>query len=323
MKIFVSVPHQPIADLPHGDYRGHNWRIQPRDFHWELRSARKYLHHWQQAIKVLRAAREYDALLLCHVGLEAFFAGRLRRRFYPRKPLIVVDLLMPQPRRFTALAAPWLRRIDAFGCVRSGDIGELQRRFNIAAHDCFFAPFPANPVLQNLETQPGDCLYSAGQAHRDWETLIAAVNLLPYPLRIATPHDLSALNPQAHIALLEPQQPAAGRALAAQSALIVLSFKDTLLPSGPLVLLDALAMGKAVVASEVNGTRDYVRNGETGILVPPHDVEALRAAIDKLMSDGPRRQKMGAAARADVKERFTVDNFLAPILQRLEQRLEP
>ncbi len=318
MKILVSVSYSPTIEVSDGSHNGHDLSVVQRDLYWELRGIRKYLHHWKQSLKVLRLARDFDALLLCTTGMEAFFVGGLRQRFYPQRPIVVTDFLMPRPNRLVARLAPWLRRIDAFGCIRRGDINELQKRFAVAPEKCFFVPFPANPALATVAAQNGDYLYSAGYAHRDWATLIAAANPLPYPLRVSTGHDLQPLNPQAHIELLGSLPPAEGRVLAAEAGLIVLALQDTLLPSGPLVLLDALALGKAVVASDVNGTRDYVRNGETGILVPPHDVEALRAALDELMRDPQRRQKMGAAARADVQERFTVEHFLAPIIQRLE-----
>ncbi len=73
----------------------------------------------------------------------------------------------------------------------------------------------------------------------------------------------------------------------------------------PNALLDALAAGRAVIASDVAGVGLAVRDSETGLLVPEGDAGALAAAIDALLRDPARRDALGAAARADVTHRLT------------------
>jgi glycosyltransferase involved in cell wall biosynthesis len=70
--------------------------------------------------------------------------------------------------------------------------------------------------------------------------------------------------------------------------------------------LDAQAAGVPVVASAVGGLVEAVADGETGILVPPRDPPALAAAVARLLRDRPLRDRMGAAGRARVRERFGV-----------------
>ena len=55
-----------------------------------------------------------------------------------------------------------------------------------------------------------------------------------------------------------------------------------------------------MVASAVGGLLDLVIDGETGLLVPPRDPPALRAAIDRLLEDEALRRRLGAAARDHV-----------------------
>ena len=74
-------------------------------------------------------------------------------------------------------------------------------------------------------------------------------------------------------------------------------------PSG---VLEALACGTPVVASRVGGIPEQVRN-ETGILVEPGDPAALAAAIESLLADPSRRQRMSAAAGEDARARLSVD----------------
>jgi glycosyltransferase involved in cell wall biosynthesis len=71
-------------------------------------------------------------------------------------------------------------------------------------------------------------------------------------------------------------------------------------------VLEALACGTPVVGSRVGGIPEQVRN-ETGILVEPGDPAALAAAIEFLLADLSRRERMSAAAAEDARARFSVD----------------
>jgi glycosyltransferase involved in cell wall biosynthesis len=65
---------------------------------------------------------------------------------------------------------------------------------------------------------------------------------------------------------------------------------------------EAMAHARAVVASDVGGLRDLVVHGETGLLVPPGDVAALREALERLLADANLRRRLGSAARERVRE---------------------
>ena len=63
------------------------------------------------------------------------------------------------------------------------------------------------------------------------------------------------------------------------------------------VCAEAMAHGRPVVAGAVGGLLDLVVDGETGLLVPPGDAAALRAALERLLADGALRRRLGAAGR--------------------------
>jgi len=63
------------------------------------------------------------------------------------------------------------------------------------------------------------------------------------------------------------------------------------------VLVEAMAMGKPIIASDIGGIRDIVRSGENGLLVPVGDVAAWAEAIARLCRDPERRRRMGDAGR--------------------------
>ena len=70
-------------------------------------------------------------------------------------------------------------------------------------------------------------------------------------------------------------------------------------------VLEYMAAGKAVVATDVGANRDVL--GDTGVIVPPGDDAALAAAIGDLLADPGRIEELGIAARRRVEERFSRD----------------
>lgn len=74
----------------------------------------------------------------------------------------------------------------------------------------------------------------------------------------------------------------------------------------PTVLLEALACGRAVVATDVPGCRDVITHGVSGLLVPARNVEALAEAIETLFLDKELRNKMGTAGREIAMKQFSI-----------------
>lgn len=77
-----------------------------------------------------------------------------------------------------------------------------------------------------------------------------------------------------------------------------------------IVALEAMAAGRPVVAARVGGLVESVRDGETGILVPPGDSAALRAAFDVLIHSPALRQRMGAVGRQHAVQEYSLDRMV-------------
>jgi glycosyltransferase involved in cell wall biosynthesis len=86
-----------------------------------------------------------------------------------------------------------------------------------------------------------------------------------------------------------------------------------------LICAEAMAYGRPVVASAVGGLLDLVRDGETGLLVPPRDPAALRAALERLLADADLRARLGAAAREHVRELCDWDRVTAETIAVYER----
>ena len=79
--------------------------------------------------------------------------------------------------------------------------------------------------------------------------------------------------------------------------------------SFPLSILEALAAGLPIAATDVGGVADAVTEGDGGYLVPPRDAGAMQSALRRLISDPPLRARMGAWNRRRYEESFTVTAF--------------
>lgn len=88
-----------------------------------------------------------------------------------------------------------------------------------------------------------------------------------------------------------------------------------------MVVPEAMAAGKPVIASDAGGPREVVDEGVDGFLVPPGDVAALTGAILRLSGDAALRGRMGSAGRRKARERFRGDTSAARLVEIYRQVL--
>lgn len=87
----------------------------------------------------------------------------------------------------------------------------------------------------------------------------------------------------------------------------------------PNVVLEAMASGRPVAASDVGAVATAVRHGVTGVLVPPGQPDALAVALSALLDDPGARRRLGAAARSEVEARFDLLACSGELRRTLEQ----
>jgi glycosyltransferase involved in cell wall biosynthesis len=86
-----------------------------------------------------------------------------------------------------------------------------------------------------------------------------------------------------------------------------------------LVLIEAMAMGKPVVASNTGGTQELILDNVTGILVPPKDSQAMANAIIDLLRNPEKARQMGFNGKKRVEENFTLDKHARSIENLFEE----
>jgi glycosyltransferase involved in cell wall biosynthesis len=78
----------------------------------------------------------------------------------------------------------------------------------------------------------------------------------------------------------------------------------------PIALLEAMSHSLPVLTTPVGGIPEVVESDRNGIMVAPGDVEAIELALEKLLQSSTERQRLGAAARATIAERYSLDSTI-------------
>jgi glycosyltransferase involved in cell wall biosynthesis len=89
----------------------------------------------------------------------------------------------------------------------------------------------------------------------------------------------------------------------------------------PNAALEAAAAGVPVIAAAHGGLPEMIRDGETGVLVPPGDAAALASALRSLADDPERARGLGERAAADVAARFSAERMLALVQREYDELL--
>lgn len=105
--------------------------------------------------------------------------------------------------------------------------------------------------------------------------------------------------------------PDAARCLRGLDIFVLPSLKEGL----PYTIMEAMAAGLAIVATNVGGIPDLISNGQEGLLVPPRNPEALGAALKKLIENEPQRNILGVRAREKVEKYFLLETMLAKTIK--------
>jgi len=181
-----------------------------------------------------------------------------------------------------------------------------------------------------LEVEP-DMICSAGREMRDYATLIEAMRGWDVRCHIAANPgagrrdrwmaDVAALGPLPSNVTMGSRTFRELRDLYARSRFVVLPILPTDTDNGVTAMLEAMAMGKAVVCSRVEGQRDVLQEGITGLFVPPEDPRALRQAMEHLWAHPEECERMGREGRRRAVELHAFDGWVEDVRRVVEEAI--
>ncbi|HXY80088.1 MAG TPA: glycosyltransferase family 4 protein [Gaiellaceae bacterium] len=211
-------------------------------------------------------------------------------------------------------------------CLGESQRLELVESIGIATDRTLTLLLPVDEIFYSPRPEPSgaDTVLTVGKdLARDYGVFLQAVRDLDAPVCLAVhPRNLAGLE--------LPSNAVAGllssvelREAYAEAACVVLPQHRDGYPYGSeagglTALLEAMAMGRPIVASERAIFRDYLDDGVEALVVPPEDPAALRHAIERVLADRRLAARLGRAARARVERMHTTRRFaalLAPVLR--------
>jgi glycosyltransferase involved in cell wall biosynthesis len=253
-------------------------------------------------------------------------------RLRPRLRVVVVNYdlcttYVRSKRLRRALLRTSVRSCDAVVCLAEAQRAQLLAQTGIAADRAVTVPLGIDAAFFTTGDAPAGgrpVVLSVGKdLARDFATFCAAVAGLDVEARLVThPRMLAKLDVPPNVTVLQRLSDTELRDEYARATCVVLPQRRDGYPYGSeagglTALLEALAMGRPVVATDRAVLRDYVVEGETALVVAPEDPAALRAALERVLGEPALAESLGRNARAAVEARFTTERFaadLAPIL---------
>ncbi|MCW3058458.1 MAG: glycosyl transferase group 1 [Capsulimonas sp.] len=197
--------------------------------------------------------------------------------------------------------------------------GSALRLIPFHADDQFYRPLEDVPVIENQ-------ISSAGLEWRDYPTLIEAVSTMPdLSVKLAASSPWSKHQNETENRTLPSNVDARRyeygdlRTLYAQSLFVVVPLYENDFQAGVTTILEAMSMGKAVIATRTTGQTDVIIDGETGLYVAPGDVEGWRAAIMRLREDEPLRTRLAKAGRRWLEDNASLDRWADSIASSLRE----
>ncbi len=119
------------------------------------------------------------------------------------------------------------------------------------------------------------------------------------------------------VEVLGPKEHDESLALLSQADVLICSSRDEAMP---IVILEAMALGKAVITTDVGGIREWLRNGLNALVVPSENPPALAAAIEQCIRNRGLVETLGAAGKRTFDAHFTLDRYGAEF-ERLIRRV--
>lgn len=179
----------------------------------------------------------------------------------------------------------------------------------------------------NVEQVPNRIASVGESRSRNYAALFQAVKELPVTLDVAgyghwyareknnlvnapLPENVSLSKHLSHFEL---------RDFYASAQFVVIPVQDLVYSAGATVTLEAGAMARAVVAFRSQGITDYVIDGETGILVEPGNIQAMRDAIQYLLAHPSEAKRLGDNARQRIVQELNLESYVAQIAELLQK----
>ncbi len=267
--------------------------------------------------------RRYD-IIISWSDPHALFMALLFKLTFTRFPHVALMFWISKPKK-AALLKKVHTHIDTIILWTSRHREFAINTLGIPAEKIKFIPYYVDHKFWRPIPSETDMICSVGVEMRDYPTLLDAMQGIDIQCHIAagiargkmfnTIQAIYDRGPLPNNITLGKLDPIELRNLYARSLFVVIPLLPSESDNGLTVILEAMAMGKAIICSRTQGQVDVIQEGITGIFVPPQNSEALREAILSLWDNPELAKRMGEAGRKYIEANNTYEQFVNHINQ--------
>lgn len=293
----------------------HKFAIVPRKLplqNWHDRKSKvtglqDWLIYWQHGMDAVKTTK--GGIITVFPQLPAVL-GMQRRLTRKRFPIIAwlfnVGTCSTGIRRQFAKAS--LDNIDSFIVHTKRERDIYHEWLDIPKERFEFVPFHEKEIpITHQENTEQPFITALGSAHRDFPSFFTAVSKLNLPTVVASgKRALEGIDIPPNVQTPFGISKAECWRLSQEARINVVPLlpNSQVTAAGQVTIVEAMQMGRAVIATRCHGAEDYIQHGETGLLVEPNSVDDLTQAIEMLWNDADLRNRLGQAAK-----RYALDNF--------------
>lgn len=279
---------------------------------------------WMRYLKQARTAMQLKPDAVVTVFPQLAGCAGLLKRFNPNTKVLAwtfnVGTCHPGYRQFFSRIA--MAQVDRFVVHTRREIDIYSEWLNMPRDRFVFVPYQSADIEVLAEEDEDNPFISAmGSAHRDYAMLVDILRETGLPTTIASSRAALAGmdlpdNVQAPYGI--SKQECLEITQKARVNVIPLLPKPDVTAAGQVTLVEAMVMGKVMVATEYYGVEDYIEHEKTGLLVKPHDRDGFRDAILRLWNDKDLRDELSANSRAFARTHFSDEATARVLAQHLQ-----
>jgi len=279
--------------------------------------------------QLLKQGKKYDVVITSGNRSAQLFA--LYRFIFRRKTPkhIILELMLDEARNDILWKLKVFFQRMCFSSVEvifvsaKREVDAYAQRLGLPEERIHFLPFHTNIIEPKIVPGHGGYIFSAGRTGRDFATLAAAVEGLDVKVVVVSDkHHLQGISFPSNVEVYCDIPYKQYMELLRGSSMVIVPLKKLIKSTGQVVILEAMALGKPVVATDTIGTEDYIEHEVTGILVPPEDMHALRQAVINFIEDPESYKTMADHALQQIKERHTFEVYTSAILTTAHNLME-
>lgn len=276
-----------------------------------------------QVLEVLLRRRRYRRVLAWgdRLGIPLALLLKLTRS---RRDLVMISVWLSRPRKEFFLRVLRVHTHMRAIIGRRSQLALAERRVGIPRAKLHEEPRSVDDRFWTPAGPPGGRLLCAvGWEERDYATMLEAVRELSVEVEVAV-GSFELQSPEGAVKPLPALPGAEGmpvppnvrlgqrdaqelRQLYSHARMVVVPLRVADHDAGVTAATEAMAMGRPVVLTRTPGSEGLIEHGVHGLYVPPGDIQALRAAITRLLENEEEAERMGRAGRSRALERHALD----------------